>query len=97
MTAYLKGHEGSPIDEIRTEWQQWHDQLWESMTERFGYPGLAHLEQLMIRSRREKRCVDCGAAGTSRQTGGGLVKSVDHYYFCDDCAAYWDDVKEQAR
>ena len=71
--------------ELQTEWQGWSDRLWDAMEARFGYPGLAHLEQLMHRSGKEKRCCRCGDRGEFLQTGGGLVPSVKAYYFCADC------------
>lgn len=69
------------------EWEQWKARIWNAMSARF-YPGLAALEQYMLRSQEEKRCVECGEAGTAKQESV-LIKSVSHYYFCDDCDAYW--------
>lgn len=74
--------------EAISEWCQWSDRLWDAMTERYGYPGLAYTEQLVIRSKREKRCASCGEKGTVRQDSI-LIKSVDHYWFCDECNHFW--------
>ena len=59
------------------------------MFERIG--GLAVLEQKMLASRDLNVCVDCDAPGTVKQERGdySLVKSVPHYWFCDECDAYW--------
>jgi hypothetical protein len=79
MTASLK---------LQTEWQRWADKLWDAMEARFGYPGLAHLEQKMFRSAKEHRCCNCGDAGDIPQTSH-LIASVKVYYFCPACDAYW--------
>lgn len=69
-------------------WSEWKDAVWTSMEQRFGYPGLAPLEQYMIRSKKERRCVECGDLGTV-QHGSMIVKSVSHYFMCADCDLYW--------
>lgn len=69
-------------------WQEWSDALWDAMERRYGYPGLAHLEQKMLRSKREQRCVECGDAGTEQQEST-LIASVSHYWMCADCDSYW--------
>ncbi len=73
----------SPRDfEGANEWETWKMQLWNTMAQYF-YPGLAALEQYMLRSNREKRCVDCGESEpTERTVKSGLVKSIDRYYLC---------------
>jgi hypothetical protein len=71
------------------DWQAWKDRIWESMEARFGYPGLAPLEQYMIRSRKEKRCIECGDPGTVEQKSV-LVASVDRYWMCVECDEWWE-------
>jgi hypothetical protein len=71
-----------------TDWYTWKDRIWTSMEARFGYPGLAPLEQYMLRSAKEQRCVECGDPGTQQQASV-LVASVKHYWMCDDCDTYW--------
>ena len=72
------------------ECEQWKARMWNQMFVQFkGYPGLAPLEQWTRLSHREQRCVECGAAGTVRQESF-LIKSVSHYYFCGECAEYWE-------
>ena len=75
--------------EKRNDWQQWKDKIWDSMTAAYGYCGLAILEQYTVRSNKEGRCIECGAKGTHKQKSH-LIRSVDHYWFCDECAAYWE-------
>jgi hypothetical protein len=70
------------------EWYAWKARLWDAMTARLGYPGLAHLEQVMHRSSHESRCVECGESGTVAQISG-LILSVKSYWFCDECDADW--------
>jgi hypothetical protein len=73
-------------------WREWKARIHESMQEHLGFrPGLAVLEQHMIRCAAEQRCVDCGGRGTVPQdrTPHSLVKSVQRYWFCDDCDEYW--------
>lgn len=73
------------------EWYAWKTAIWDSMAARFGYPGLAPLEQYMLRSQKEQRCVECGLPGTQPQgrSAYSLVQAVKCYWFCDECAAYW--------
>jgi hypothetical protein len=73
-------------------WREWKTRIHESMQEHLGFrPGLAVLEQHLIRSAAEQRCVDCGAPGTVPQdrTPHSLVKSVQRYWFCQSCSDYW--------
>jgi hypothetical protein len=69
-------------------WAEWREAIWDSMERRFGYPGLAPLEQYMLRSRKERRCVECGAPGTVEHRSH-IVASVDTYWMCAGCDAYW--------
>lgn len=70
-------------------WEQWKARVWNQMAERFNaYPGLAPLEQWTWRSFKEKRCIECGDPGTERQQSH-LIKVVDHYWMCAECADYW--------
>jgi hypothetical protein len=50
--------------------------------------GMVELEQRMLRSRKNKACIECDAPGTARQESV-LIKSVSHYWFCEDCDTYW--------
>lgn len=70
------------------DWERWRAIIWNSMALRFGYPGLAPLEQWMRRSKREKRCLECGAAGTIQEESV-IVKAVSHYWMCAECGTYW--------
>ena len=69
------------------EWEQWRAHIWNTIAARVGYPGLAPLEQWMLRSRKERRCIQCGEAGTVPHDSK-LVASVDHYFMCGPCDAY---------
>lgn len=76
---------------METEWQTWREGIWNVMVERFnGHPGLAPLEQYMLRSRKEKRCVDCGELGTVEHKSV-IVPSVSHYYMCAECDDYYNE------
>jgi len=70
-------------------WQEWKDAIADSMMHRFERPGLCILEQYVLRSQKEKRCIVCGDAGTKRQESV-LIKSASHYWMCDECADYWE-------
>lgn len=73
-------------------WREWKDKIHDSMQAHLGFrPGLAVLEQHMIRSEVEQRCIECGEPGTVAQerTEHSLVKSVARYWFCQSCADYW--------
>lgn len=72
------------------DWEQWKARVWNALVARFGYPGLAPLEQWIVRSYKERRCVECGAPGT-HQHESVLVKVVPHYWMCDDCHKYWEE------
>ncbi|KKL47774.1 hypothetical protein LCGC14_2332150 [marine sediment metagenome] len=69
------------------QWEQWRARIWNAIAARVGYPGLAPLEQWMLRSRKEKRCIQCGNPGTVQQESV-LIASVDHYFMCGPCDAY---------
>ena len=71
------------------DWYGWKERLWDAMAERYGYPGLAHMEQVVLRSKKETRCAECGAPGTVRHDSS-LIKSVSHYFVCDECHAYYE-------
>ena len=70
------------------DWEQWRARIWNQIAQMVGYPGLAPLEQWMRRSRAEKRCIECGAAGTIKHESI-IVKAVNLYWMCDECDAYW--------
>jgi len=73
-----------------SDWQAWKENIWDQMARQFHcHPGLAPLEQHMKRSKAEKRCIECGEPGTVQQPSV-LIKSVSHYYFCQECADYWE-------
>jgi len=79
------------------DWEQWKMRLWNQMVRNFGrHPGLAPLEQYMLRSAAEHRCIECGDVGSVRVESGGLicVARVTHYFMCQDCDRYW---KEKAK
>ena len=60
------------------DWEQWRARIWNQMADGFrAYPGLAPLEQWMRRSKKEKRCIECGELGTVKQESV-IVASVDH-------------------
>ena len=71
------------------DWQRWKIRMDNQMRRQFTHPGLAPLEQFMIRSQREKRCIDCGEPSTDFQESI-LIKSVKGYYHCTDCQALYD-------
>jgi hypothetical protein len=93
-TAKAKQWPGSSKSQT---WQEWKDLVWSSMTERFGYPGLAALEQYMHRSAYEKRCVECGDPGVAEQESQ-IIASIKTYWFCQECSDYWTErgAREQA-
>lgn len=81
-------------------WQEWKDAIWDQMANVCGvyrHSGLASLEQYMHRSAYEKRCIECGEPGVAEQHSQ-IIKSVDVYWMCQDCADYWTDraAREQA-
>lgn len=55
--------------------------------ERLG--ALVALEQRILRSHSRQECVDCGGPGAV-QHASVLIKSVPHYWFCQDCHDYWE-------
>lgn len=70
------------------DWEQWKARMFNQMVDQFGSPGFAPLEQYTLRSKKEKRCIECGAAGTVQQKSI-LIKCVSHYWMCDSCDDYW--------
>ncbi len=71
------------------DWQQWRARIWNQIADAFGtYPGLAPLEQWMLRSKRERRCVDCGEPGSVWEQSV-IVASVRHYWLCAGCDRYY--------
>lgn len=73
------------------EWHQWRAQMWNQMADGLGgYPGLAPLEQWMLRSAKEKRCVECGEPGEVEQTSA-IVASVKTYWLCASCERYFEE------
>lgn len=72
------------------EWEQWKARIWNSMVDRFGYPGLAPLEQWTRRSHKEQRCVDCGAKGDICVISS-LIQCVPVYWLCTECDAYYKE------
>lgn len=88
MATKRKARSIYPETAAGEEWFAWKERLWNSMAAQIGYPGLAHLEQIMRRSAYESRCVECGERGTVEQASG-LILSVKSYWFCDACDAYW--------
>ena len=89
MTAFYM--QGGAIQQVPTgnSWVRWKIKIDNQMTRQFTHPGLAPLEQFMIRSQREKRCIDCGEPSTDFQESI-LIKSVKGYYHCPDCQALYD-------
>ena len=83
LYATLRAADGT---QPASDWQRWKENIWDQMVRHFHcYPGLAPLEQWILRSNREKRCVECGEPGTVRQESV-LIKVVDHYWMCAECA-----------
>lgn len=82
-----------PSDEAQTEWLTWSEgirrQIEGPLRDRLRLAQLSVLEQRMLRSKAEQRCIECGLPGVERLEGGGLVQSVDHYWFCAECDKYW--------
>lgn len=72
----------------QTAWAEYRENLWNQMEARMGYPGLAHMEQLVWRSSREKVCAECGGPG-EREQPSTLIKSVKRYYLCGECDDYY--------
>ena len=72
-------------------WEQCRTRSWNLTGEGFrAYPGPAPLEQWMRRSKKEKRCIECGELGTVKQESV-IVASVDHYYLCEPCDTYFKE------
>lgn len=71
------------------EWEQWKARMWNTLVDQFGYPGFTALEQYMRRSKREQRCIECGAPGTVKHTSY-IVAAVPHYWMCQSCHDYWE-------
>ena len=75
-----------------TDWQQWRARMWNQIADRVrGHPRLSPLEQWMLRSRKEQRCVECGEEGTIKCLGSPLVPSVSHYFMCQECDTYYKE------
>jgi len=51
---------------------------------------LVALEQRIWRSYRRQECADCGGPGTVQQESV-LIKSVPHYWLCQDCYDFWEN------
>ena len=67
------------------EWEQWRARVWNQLASGLrGYPGLAPVEQWMLRSRKERRCVQCGEPGAEEQDSM-LIASVRSYWLCAEC------------
>jgi hypothetical protein len=66
--------------------------MWRNMERAYGRPGLAFLEQKILRSVAEKRCASCGAPGTVLQRSG-LVRVVRAYWMCQPCHAHYEAKK----
>ena len=81
-----------PIDDECNEWQQWKARMWNQLADGIrSHPGMAALEQWMIRSQREKRCIDCGEPCTKEHFHQSiLIKCVKGYYHCPECQALYD-------
>ena len=78
---------GWPIE--GNEWEQWRARIFNQMIHQFGNPGLAPLEQFMLRSRKEKRCIECGEPGEVSYKSV-IIASVGIYWMCLPCAASWE-------
>lgn len=52
---------------------------------------MVQFEQKALRSKRTRTCADCGDPGTVTQGPTTYCHVV--YWFCDDCAAYWQGQK----
>lgn len=66
-------------------WGEWRDAL----AGRYGgssLGGLVYLEQLMMRSRDERRCFECGEPGAV-QAASGMIPHLT-YWLCNACHAY---------
>ena len=50
--------------------------------------GLVMFEQRVLRSAKQRECIECGDPGTQKQECI-LVAVVPFYWMCDDCDAYW--------
>ena len=67
------------------DWEQWRATMWNTIADGMqGHPRLAPLEQWMLRSRKEQRCVQCGTPTDNKQDSI-IVASVSHYYICGEC------------
>jgi len=65
------------------DWDEWTQRLYDAHPH-----SLVVLEQQVMRSKAEKRCARCGDPATIRKESG-LIKSVSHYFFCDNCEAHY--------
>lgn len=71
------------------EWEQWKARVFNQMVEQFGNPGLVPLEQHMWRSKRERRCIECGGP-PDVEFKSIIIAVVSHYYMCQSCADWWN-------
>jgi len=75
-------------------WSSWRMAIWDTFMEKgFDNPGMVAFEQWALRSKREKRCIDCGKPGVVKQRGSGFCAAVSHYWMCQDCHDYWQSKK----
>ena len=73
------------MDVDGNDWEQWRARIWNQLASGLrGYPGLAPLEQWMLRSAKERRCVQCGEPGEVEEDSV-LVASVRRYWLCGSC------------
>jgi hypothetical protein len=77
----------STLTKARAEWYDWRERLSENHPGS-GLNGEVVFEQMILRSKREKRCAECGGPAEVVQTSG-WIKSVDHYFLCDSCDAHF--------
>lgn len=80
--------------QITESWQDWRNKVWRTLAREFEYPGMIAFEQWALRSKKEKRCIDCGKPGIVEQPRSKFVGSVSHYWMCQECHDYWQSKKD---
>ena len=77
------------ISEASAAWYDWREQLSERLPGG-DLNGAVKLEQMILRSKKECRCAECGDPGAVIQTTSAYMQAVDFYYLCDDCDRHFE-------
>lgn len=76
------------LSDPSAEWYAWREGI-ANIDRSFAMAPLVCLEQMMLRSKKETRCAECGGAAELIHTSG-LIQSVEFYYLCSDCDRHFE-------